>query len=231
MTDLPVEGDYARWLSSLKSQIQGARARAALSVNQELVRLYHRIGMEILERQRREAWGAKVIDRLSRDLREAFPEMKGLSSRNLKYMKAFADVCPDLQFGQQAAAQMPWFHIVTLLTQISDGVEREWYAVRAVEHAWSRATLEAHIKSRLHLRQGAALTNFGQHLPRFSAKEERENKMRDGRWGRWGRHGLTSRVREVAEGYGMGLLRGTREVERLVGRGDAQMKKMGAVWK
>jgi hypothetical protein len=75
--------DYASWLASLKAAIQGARARAALAVNHELVRLYHRIGLELLERQRQAAWGAKVVDRLSRDLREAFPDMKGLSSSNL----------------------------------------------------------------------------------------------------------------------------------------------------
>jgi predicted nuclease of restriction endonuclease-like (RecB) superfamily len=120
MTDLPVPDDYARWLSNLKSHIQGARARAVLAVNQELVRLYHRIGTEILERQERQGWGARVIERLSSDLREAFPDMKGFSSRNLKYMKAFAQTCPDLQLGQQPAAQLPWFHIVILLTKIPE---------------------------------------------------------------------------------------------------------------
>src|SRR5438132_937700 len=83
------------WLTSLKSRISSARRRAALAVNQELVRLYHHIGGEILERQTRQGWGAKVIDRLSADLREAFPEIKGFSSSNLKYMRYFAQVCPD----------------------------------------------------------------------------------------------------------------------------------------
>jgi predicted nuclease of restriction endonuclease-like (RecB) superfamily len=164
VTNLPLPDDYARWLTSLKAEIQGARARAVLSVNQEVIRLYHRIGAEILERQEREGWGAKVIDRLSRDLRAAFPEMKGFSTRNLKYMSVFAELCPALQFGQQPAAPLPWFHVVALLTKISDPVEREWYAAQTLEHGWSRATLEAQIKGRLHLRQGAALTNFDRHL-------------------------------------------------------------------
>ena len=113
-----VPADYAHWLTSLKSRIAGAQQRAALAVNQELVRLYHHIGSEILERQTRQGWGAKVIDRLASDLREAFPEMKGFSSRNLKYMKFFAQQCPDGLIGQQPAAQLPWFHIVTVLTQL-----------------------------------------------------------------------------------------------------------------
>ncbi len=78
MKHLSVPEDYVRWLSSLKSRIQGARARAVLAANEELVRLYHQIGTEILERQKRQGWGARVIDRLASDLREAFPEMKGL---------------------------------------------------------------------------------------------------------------------------------------------------------
>jgi predicted nuclease of restriction endonuclease-like (RecB) superfamily len=156
--------DYADWLADLKAQIRGARQRAVLSANQEQVALYHRIGTEILQRQERQGWGAKVIDRLSVDLREAFPDMKGLSSSNLKYMRYFAQLCPEMRIGQQSADQLPWFHIVTLLTKVSDPAAREWYAAQAVDNAWPRATLEAHLKNRLHARQGAAITNFGQRL-------------------------------------------------------------------
>ena len=87
--------DYADWLADLKAQIRGARQRAVLSANHEQVALYHRIGTEILQRQE-PGWGAKVIDRLSVDLREAFPDMKGLSSSNLKYIDVFrADMSGD----------------------------------------------------------------------------------------------------------------------------------------
>ena len=106
-----------------------------------------KVGREILERQEQQGCWAKVIDRLSADLREAFPDMKGLSSRNLKYMKYFAEFCPDLQFWQQSAAQLPWFHIVLLLTKISEPTEREWYAQQAIQNGWSRSTLESNIKS------------------------------------------------------------------------------------
>ncbi|HLA83058.1 MAG TPA: PDDEXK nuclease domain-containing protein [Thermoleophilia bacterium] len=157
--------DYAGWLASLKSHISGARQRATLAVNQELVRLYHHIGAEILERQTRQGWGAKVIDRVATDLRAAFPEMKGFSSRNLKYMKFFAQMCPAGLIGQQPAAQLPWFHIVTLLTKVSANTEREWYAAQVIQHGWSRPTLDAHIKNQLHLRQGVAITNFDRLLP------------------------------------------------------------------
>lgn len=159
---LPV--DYADWLVDLKKRINGARQRALLAANHEQIRLYYDIGLEILERQSRQGWGSKIIDRLSSDLREYFPEMKGFSSRNLKYMQVFARCCPDLQIGQQSTAQLPWFHIVTLLTKVSDPVVREWYTAQAIRQGWPRTTLEVQIKNQLHLRQGAAITNFNERL-------------------------------------------------------------------
>lgn len=155
---------YANWLQDLKQRIRGARQRALLAANAEQIRLYHDIGRELLDRQRRLGWGAKVVERLSADLREAFPDMRGLSVRNFKYMKHFAQECPSLQFGQQTAAQLPWFHIVTLLTLVRDPASREWYAQAAVEHGWTRDNLVSQIRSRLHLRHGAAVSNFERSL-------------------------------------------------------------------
>jgi predicted nuclease of restriction endonuclease-like (RecB) superfamily len=166
---LALPADYGQWLADLKRRINGARQRALLAVNQEQIRLYHDIGREILERQSRQAWGARVIDRLSVDLCAAFPEMKGFSSRNLKYMKVFAEECPDLRIGQQSAAQLPWFHIVTLITKVADPAVREWYAREALVQSWSRETLNLQIKNQLHVRQGAAVTNFERRLARGQA--------------------------------------------------------------
>ncbi len=162
--------DYAKWIAELKRRIAGARHRALLAANEEQIRLYHDIGREILQRQERQGWGAKVIDRVSADLRAAFPDMKGLSVSNLKYMRFFAQECPHRTIGQQSADQLPWFHIVTLLTKISDSGLREWYAHEAVSNAWSRDVLDAQILSQLHLRQGAAVTNFRKKLPDLQAE-------------------------------------------------------------
>lgn len=165
---------YADWLALLKGDIAQARQRAALAVNAELVQLYHRIGMEIQQRQEVQGWGAKVIERLARDLKDAFPEMRGFSSRNLKYMAFFAENCPDGQIGQQAAAQLPWFHVVTLLTKLDSPAEREWYAMQTVQHGWSRSTLELNIKNRLLQRQGSAVSNFAARLPASESALARE---------------------------------------------------------
>ena len=156
---------YADWLTQLKGDITQARQRAALAVNAELVQLYHRLGSEIQQRQEAHGWGAKIIERLARDLKDAFPEMKGWSASNLKYMRFFAQHCPDRQFGQQPADQLPWFHVVTLLTKLDSPAEREWYAQQTVLQGWSRSTLELNIKSRLQQRQGSAVTNFVSRLP------------------------------------------------------------------
>jgi predicted nuclease of restriction endonuclease-like (RecB) superfamily len=162
---------YASWVLELKKRIAGARQKALLSANAEQIKLYYEIGRDILKRQDLQGWGSKVIDRLSADLREAFPDMKGLSSRNLKYMSFFAKVCPIMSIGQQSAAQLPWFHIVTIITKLSDPVIREWYAREAVRQAWSREFLESHIKNQLHLRQGAAVTNFKKRLEPMQADQ------------------------------------------------------------
>jgi len=121
MTLAPLPADYGPWLADLKRRIQGARSRAVLAANAEQIRLYHDLGREILSRQATQGWGAKVIDRLAIGLRAAFPDMKDLSASNLKYMKHFAQECPDLAIGQQPADQLPWFHIVTLITTPREG--------------------------------------------------------------------------------------------------------------
>ena len=156
--------DYLEWIQSLKQRIQGARQRALLAANEEQIKLYHDIGREILERQSRKGWGAKVIDHVSCDLREAFPGMKGLSTSNLKYMRFFAQECPDRLIGQQSADQLPWFHIVSIITKLSDPLLRDWYAREALRQSWPRETLVLQIRDQVHLRQGAAVTNFDKRL-------------------------------------------------------------------
>lgn len=113
------EEDYAEFLADIKNRIRSAQTRAALSVNSELVLLYWHIGKDILKRQDEQGWGAKVITNLSHDLSREFPQMKGFSIRNLKYMRGFAAAYPDEAFVQEALAQITWYHNITLLRQES----------------------------------------------------------------------------------------------------------------
>jgi predicted nuclease of restriction endonuclease-like (RecB) superfamily len=108
----PPPEDYSTWLAELKHRIHNAQQRATLAVNQELILLYWQIGRDILARQAEQGWGAKVIERLSQDLRAAFPEMKGFSRSNLKYMRVFAETWPEFGIGQQPAGQLEGGSIV-----------------------------------------------------------------------------------------------------------------------
>ena len=156
---------YQELLSLLKNRIRTAQVRAATAVNQELVLLYWTMGKEILARQKKEGWGAGVVERLSKDLRSEFPDMQGFSSRNLKYMRAFAETWPDSSIVQQAAAQLPWFHNCVLLDKVKSPEERLWYVHKAIEFGWSRNILVMQIESGLYRRQGKAQTNFQATLP------------------------------------------------------------------
>ena len=158
--------NYALLLKDLKSRIQQAQVKAALAVNKELVLLYWHIGKEILDRQQREAWGSKVITRLSNDLRKEFPTMKGLSRTNMLYMRSFAENWPDEQFVHQLAGQIPWFHNCTLIDKVKDKKQRIWYIEQTVENGWSRNVLTHHIDTDLYGRQGKAITNFAAALPK-----------------------------------------------------------------
>ena len=170
----PPEG-YADWLTELKTRIHSAQQRATLAVNRELVLLYWQIGQDILARQSAQGWGAKVIERLALDLRAAFPDMKGFSPRNLKYMRAFAEAWPDAEFVQAVLAQLPWYHQLALLDKLPGPETRRWYAAKAIEHNWSRNILVMQIETRLLERSGKSVTNFEASLPKPQSDLARES--------------------------------------------------------
>lgn len=156
---------YRELLEGIKTWIRAARLKAALAVNGELVLLYWGIGRDILERQGRQGWGAKVIDRLSLDLRREMPDTRGFSPRNLKYMRAFAEAHPQASIVQEVLAQLTWYQNIALIECVKKTEERQWYARQAIAQGWSRAVLVHQIKSDLLGRQGSALTNFSQTMP------------------------------------------------------------------
>ena len=167
---------YAEWLADLKAQILAAQQRATLAVNHELLRLYWRIGRDILERQQREGWGAHIVAQVAADLRAEFPGMRGFSRTNLLYMRAFAEAWPDEEaIVQQAVGQLPWGHNLVLLTKLKTPEARLAHAQRAIEHGWSRAVLTLHIEQRTLEREGKALTNFAKQLPKPQSDLARES--------------------------------------------------------
>lgn len=171
-------------LAEIKARVSGARIKASLAANRELLALYWDIGGLILDRQEREGWGAKVIARLAQDLHREFPLLAGFSRTNLLYMRAFAGAWRRTAIVQQpvgqitrspgtqspasvpeALASLPWGHHVILLDKLDQPEDRLWYAAKAVEHGWSRNVLALQIEAGLHKRQGKALSNFKATLP------------------------------------------------------------------
>jgi len=165
MTTLMAPEGYKAFLRSLKDRVRAAQIRAGLSVNRELVLLYWSIGRDILARQKDQGWGAKVIDRLARDLHTEFPDMKGLSRTNLLYMRAFAEAWPDESIVQQVVGQIPWGHNIRILDLLKEPDDREWYARAALLNGWSRNVLVHQIETGFRHREGKAQTNFTQTLP------------------------------------------------------------------
>jgi predicted nuclease of restriction endonuclease-like (RecB) superfamily len=114
----------------------------------------------ILDRQQHSGWGAKIIDRLAGDLRDAYPDMKGFSPRKLKYMRAFSAAWPDRAIVRGPLARITWYHNIALLEKVSAQADRLWYARQAAEHGWSQAILVLQIKSRAHRRHGKAVSSI-----------------------------------------------------------------------
>lgn len=160
---------YQQWLAEIKHTIQHAQQRAVLTVNRQLLQLYWQVGMSILQQQAAQGWGAKIIEQVAKDLKKAFPQLKGFSRANLMYMRAFAEAWPDFEqheIIQQAVGQLPWGHNIVLLSKIKDQQQRIAYAQKAQIHGWSRAVLVHHIESRTVERTGTLSQNFTATLPK-----------------------------------------------------------------
>jgi len=157
--------NYTAVLEAVKARIRAAQLKAVLAVNHELVSLYWHIGKDIIERQDKEGWGSKVVERLAKDLYREFPGMGGFSRSNLLYMRAFAEAYPKVSIVQQLVGQIPWGHNVLLLSKVKKPEQRLWYAQATIANGWSRAVLDAQIATHAHRRQGKAITNFKRTLP------------------------------------------------------------------
>lgn len=156
---------YKSFISDIKERISKERIKTIMSANYSMIMLYWDIGNLILKRQKLEGWGAKIIDRISFDLKEAFPEMSGFSPRNLKYMRKFAESWPDIELVQRYVALIPWRSNITLLDKLSEHDLRLWYAQKTIELGLGKDMLVFQIETKLHLREGASINNFKSSLP------------------------------------------------------------------
>lgn len=172
---------YKKWITSIADKIRIAHTSAALKVNESLLQLYWEIGNAILEVQSQHGWGSKVIDNLSREIRNKFPASTGFSIRNLKYMRSFAKAYPEFPIVQVTLAQntdsivqvhlaqITWYHHISLLHKVKTIEERSFYIIQTAQNQWSRDVMLLQIKSDLYRRMGKAITNFELTLPDYQS--------------------------------------------------------------
>ena len=157
--------NYKAFINELKKQIKNERLKAVITANSSMILMYWKIGKAIIEKQNQEGWGSKVIDRMSYDLKEEFPDIKGFSPRNLKYMRKFAEAWPNIEIVQRTVAQIPWRSNITLLDKLKQPELRLWYALKTIENGYGKDMLVFQIESQLHLREGKTVSNFQTALP------------------------------------------------------------------
>jgi predicted nuclease of restriction endonuclease-like (RecB) superfamily len=187
-----ISKEYKSWLNELKQHIHSTQIRAALKVNAELLGLYWHLGQEILNKEKDRGYGKKLIDQLSKDLMQEFPQVKGFSRSNLysvrQWVSFYAQNGPTVQsnFGQLAEFgqsvgnksieeangqmlnvlfQIPWGHHLQIISKCKRLEEAIFYVKETGRYNWSCNVLLHQIESKLWERQGKAITNFEQTLP------------------------------------------------------------------
>jgi predicted nuclease of restriction endonuclease-like (RecB) superfamily len=166
MKNLPFSDDYKSFLENIKTTIRSSQIRAALAVNETMLRLYWEIGKSIVFEQERLGWGAAVIDQLSKDLKREFPDMDGFSRTNVFYFRQFYVFYRNAsEKVQQLVGQIPWGHNILIFRKIKDLHVAEFYLKATIENGWSRNILDLQIDTKLHERQGKSINNFSRTLP------------------------------------------------------------------
>ena len=184
---------YAEWQKGIEQLIEVSKLRTAISVNADTLTLYWNIGNSILQKQKEKGWGKKVIEQLSKDLSNRFPNDRGYSERNLRNMKIFATAYPDFpilqvplaklkgqaiwqvplakledkeqEIVQVPLAQITWYHHISLLSKVKDDVERACYITETAHNGWSRDVMMMQIDNGYINAKGHAINNFDNVLP------------------------------------------------------------------
>jgi predicted nuclease of restriction endonuclease-like (RecB) superfamily len=157
------DNEYLSVVNSIKARIRAAQRRVYLSANCELFTLYWNIGKVINDNS---AWGNKFVENLAYDIKLDFPDVKGYSVRNLKYMAKFAKTFPEFEIVQLLTAQLTWTHSNMLLDKVKDREIFLWYAERNSETGWTVDALREQIENGLYERQALTkkASNFKQRL-------------------------------------------------------------------
>lgn len=165
---------YFEVLHDIKKTLMITRNKIVENVNKDLILMYYNIGLKLIENNK---WGSSFIDTLAKDLKMEFPTLKGMSARNLRYMQKFATEFDNDEFLQHDVAKLPWTSVTTIMDQVKDKEQRNWYIKESVQNGWSRPVIVHQIASKLYERQVLLedkTTNFDEILPSPNNEQVKE---------------------------------------------------------
>ena len=174
--------EYKAWLNELKSKVRSAQLKTSVAINSAIISFYWELGKMISEKAGLSNWGDKILEQVSKDLKDEFPDMKGLSRTNLSYARQFFEFYQssivqqavgrlqtsdklNTEIIQHPVTQLPWGHNILIFSKAKDVNEAHFYLQETIENGWSRDVLALQIKSKVYERQGKAITNFKDTLP------------------------------------------------------------------
>lgn len=168
---------YSNWLNELKAKVRSAQLKAAVSVNAAMLEFYWELGADIVKKQKTAKWGSGFLNRLSQDLMNEFPDMKGFSEPNLLFIKRWVlfyntgdsnsvTACDQIKkITVNPLFQIPWGHNRIIITRCKTVDEAMFYVLGTIKNNWSRSVLTHQIESGLFQRHGKAVSNFNETLP------------------------------------------------------------------
>ena len=169
---ISVDSEYKEWVQDVSQRFRRSQIKAAVKVNDEMLRFYWSLGRDISEKGMEAKYGSGFYKSLSYDLKKMLPDVKAFSPTNLKYMRYFYEMFPCAGNRPQAVDDLgviffiPWGHYRYILDRCRDNPDKALFYVRKTfENGWSRAVLLNFIDTDLYERQGKALTNFSALLP------------------------------------------------------------------
>ncbi len=184
---IKIDKEYKDWISDVSKRFRKSQLKAAVKVNEEMLRFYWTMGRDIVKMSNEAKYGSQFYNTISTDLKDIFPDIKSFSPTNLKYMRYFYEMYPTAEIRQQVVAEseisenrqqladesglqlifrIPWGHHMFLLDKCKENQEKALFYVRkTIENNWSRAVMQNQVSSNLYEREGKALTNFAKTLP------------------------------------------------------------------
>lgn len=172
-----VDAQYREWISEVSKRFHQSQIKAAVKVNDEMLRFYWQLGKELHDRKDKFSYGQSFYKTISRDLRRELPDVKSFSETNLRYMQKFAELYSEVsnlpQVGEDFRSEeieplfaIPWGHHKIIIDKCNGNPKKALFFVdQVIQNNWSRAVLLNFLDTDLYERQGKAITNFNLTLP------------------------------------------------------------------